>query len=183
MFSSGNITEKLQIAVFDCKGETVVDLCLFGLGIGYFTLPYLMHASASHVHTWKWNPENFVQDRCTVHHKDNRTVNVTFFPRCIGFLPSSEEGWPVVFCLLRSTTGSVLHIHHNIASLLQGPAMDTPHFHAEAQGPPAKRSNREVWKAWANDMACCIARMLKDSTGRSWRSTVRHIEHVKSYAP
>lgn len=26
MFSAGNITEKLRIASFDCRGETVVDL-------------------------------------------------------------------------------------------------------------------------------------------------------------
>lgn len=26
MFSSGNITEKLRVAGFDCRGETVVDL-------------------------------------------------------------------------------------------------------------------------------------------------------------
>lgn len=26
MFSAGNITEKLRVAGFDCKGETVVDL-------------------------------------------------------------------------------------------------------------------------------------------------------------
>lgn len=26
MFSAGNITEKLRVAGFDCRGETVVDL-------------------------------------------------------------------------------------------------------------------------------------------------------------
>lgn len=25
-------------------------------GIGYFTLPYLVHASAMHVHACEWNP-------------------------------------------------------------------------------------------------------------------------------
>ncbi len=40
MFSSGNITEKLRVASFDCSGETVVDLyagksnavCTIGIG-------------------------------------------------------------------------------------------------------------------------------------------------------
>ncbi|KTF91976.1 hypothetical protein cypCar_00018578 [Cyprinus carpio] len=54
MFCSGNITEKLRIASFDCSGETVVDLYA---GIGYFTLPYLVHAKAAHVHACEWKPE------------------------------------------------------------------------------------------------------------------------------
>ena len=41
MFSSGNITEKMRVAKFDCTGQVVVDLYA---GIGYYTLPYLVHA-------------------------------------------------------------------------------------------------------------------------------------------
>lgn len=140
MFSFGNITEKLRIASFNCRSETVVDLyagnfskglknvsmvhqhvwgwnlplnlhccsvyvpvCLtwmlllvwhwiFGVlcspiwtGIGYFTLPYLLHAGAAHVHACEWNPDavealkrnlqlNRVAHRCTVHQGDNRQV-------------------------------------------------------------------------------------------------------------
>ena len=49
MFSSGKISEKLQVASFDCTGETVVDLYA---GIEYFTLPYLVHvhSGVSFVH-------------------------------------------------------------------------------------------------------------------------------------
>lgn len=54
-------------------------------GIGYFTLPYLVHAGATHVHACEWNPdavealqknliENGVFDRCTIHQGDNRQV-------------------------------------------------------------------------------------------------------------
>ena len=39
MFCPGNITEKIRVAGFDCRGETVVDLFA---GIGYFSLPYLV---------------------------------------------------------------------------------------------------------------------------------------------
>ena len=39
MFSSGNVSEKLRVARFECGGETVIDLFA---GIGYFTLPYLI---------------------------------------------------------------------------------------------------------------------------------------------
>ncbi|XP_014067857.2 tRNA wybutosine-synthesizing protein 2 homolog [Salmo salar] len=54
MFSAGNITEKLRVASFNCSGETVVDLYA---GIGYFTIPFLVHAGASHVHACEWNPD------------------------------------------------------------------------------------------------------------------------------
>lgn len=54
-------------------------------GIGYFTLPYLVHARASHVHACEWNPDavealkknlssNNVFDSCSVHQGDNRQV-------------------------------------------------------------------------------------------------------------
>lgn len=54
-------------------------------GIGYFTLPYLVHAGASRVHACEWSPDavqalqknleaNGVSDRCTVHQGDNRQV-------------------------------------------------------------------------------------------------------------
>lgn len=89
MFSSGNITEKLRLANFDCSGETIVDLYA---GIGYFVLPYLVHAGAELVHACEWNPHavealkrglkaNGVEDRCIVHYGDCKKVNT---------LPASE---------------------------------------------------------------------------------------------
>ena len=84
MFSSGNISEKLRVASFNCKGETVVDLYA---GIGYFTLPYLVHTGAAIVHACEWNSHavealerglraNNVHDRCVIHHGDNQKVCV-----------------------------------------------------------------------------------------------------------
>lgn len=68
-------------------------------GIGYFTLPYLVHARASHVHACEWNPDavealqknleaNGVSDRCTIHRGDNRqvtdfSVHVTCYMYCL----------------------------------------------------------------------------------------------------
>ena len=54
-------------------------------GIGYFTLPYLVHGGASFVHACEWNPDaamalkrnlelNSVAERCAVHQGDNRQV-------------------------------------------------------------------------------------------------------------
>ncbi|XP_078695660.1 tRNA wybutosine-synthesizing protein 2 homolog [Branchiostoma floridae x Branchiostoma belcheri] len=126
MFSPGNITEKLRVARMDCEGETVVDLYA---GIGYFTLPFLVHGKAAEVHACEWNPAavealrrnlqlNKVQDRCIVHHGDNREV----CPRSVadrvnlGLIPSSRDGWPVACGALRPDTGGILHIHENVTT-------------------------------------------------------------------
>ncbi|XP_077978777.1 tRNA wybutosine-synthesizing protein 2 homolog [Glandiceps talaboti] len=126
MFSIGNITEKLRIAKLNCDGETVVDLYA---GIGYFTLPYLVHANASMVHACEWNIHavealeknlelNGVKDRCVIHVGDNRKV----CPRGVadrvnlGLIPSSEMGWTVACSALKPQTGGVLHIHSNVST-------------------------------------------------------------------
>jgi len=53
MFSSGNIDEKLRMAALDCRGETVVDMFA---GIGYWTLPFAVHARAAKVIACEINP-------------------------------------------------------------------------------------------------------------------------------
>lgn len=83
MFSSGNITEKLRVAEFDCRGEVVVDMFA---GIGYFTLPFLVHAHADTVHACDWNPAaveglkrglvlNGVREKCVILYGDCREVS------------------------------------------------------------------------------------------------------------
>ncbi|KAM4586010.1 tRNA wybutosine-synthesizing protein 2 homolog [Fundulus diaphanus] len=189
MFSAGNITEKLRVAGFDCRGETVVDLYA---GIGYFTLPYLVHAKASHVHACEWNPDavaalqknlevNGVSDRCTIHQGDNRQVRLCNIADRVnlGLIPSSEDAWPVACRLLKRTTGGVLHIHQNVTSPLQNTAASD----GAPQTVSAKNGDREVWQAWADDAANRIASLLKDLTGAPWLMKIQHIEHVKSYAP
>jgi len=67
-------------------------------GIGYFTLPYLVHASASHVYACEWNPDavealqrnlslNSVSGRCTVLFGDNTQacVSLDFSFNCYKF--------------------------------------------------------------------------------------------------
>lgn len=131
MFSIGNITEKLRLSKFDCRGEVVVDMYA---GIGYFTLPYLVHARVDHVHACEWNPDavtslernlelNGVRDRCTIHRGDNREV----CPRGVadrvnlGLIPSSEQGWKTA-CFALKESGGILHIHSNISSYMEGDA-------------------------------------------------------------
>lgn len=60
-------------------------LFVLNIGIGYFTLPILVHAKANHVYACEWNPaaveglkrgleRNGVSNRCTVLQGDNRKV-------------------------------------------------------------------------------------------------------------
>ncbi|XP_064603269.1 tRNA wybutosine-synthesizing protein 2 homolog [Liolophura sinensis] len=126
MFSCGNVTEKMRVAQFDCRGETVVDLYA---GIGYFTLPFLVHAHAQMVHACEWNPAaaeslrrnlalNGVTEKCVVHEGDNRKI----CPKGIadrvnlGLIPSSEPGWPVA-CAALKPEGGLLHIHGNVTTI------------------------------------------------------------------
>ncbi|XP_071956278.1 tRNA wybutosine-synthesizing protein 2 homolog [Antedon mediterranea] len=126
MFSSGNITEKIRVANMNCDGETIVDLYA---GIGYFTLPYLVHANAAFVHACEWNPNaiaalkrnlvlNKVQDRCTVYEGDNRQICPSEVADRVnlGLIPSSGAGWPVA-CKALKKKGGILHIHGNVTSL------------------------------------------------------------------
>lgn len=54
MFSRGNITEKIRFGNLVQPGEIVLDLYA---GIGYFTLPALIHGGAGHVYCCEWNSE------------------------------------------------------------------------------------------------------------------------------
>ncbi|KAG9272742.1 hypothetical protein AMEX_G13763 [Astyanax mexicanus] len=206
MFSFGNITEKLRISSFSCAGETVVDLYA---GIGYFTLPYLVHAGAAHVHACEWNLDavaalkrnlqlNKVADRCTVHPGDNRQLSLSDLADRVnlGLIPSSEQGWPVACRLLRRDVGGMLHIHQNVTMPLRhqhqqpGETPDSQRTSAsedEHEGVMSacvmSTSDRETWDAWARDTAGRIGALLKDITSCSWRTSIKHIEHVKSYAP
>ncbi|KAG5851852.1 hypothetical protein ANANG_G00056230 [Anguilla anguilla] len=205
MFSSGNITEKLRIASFDCSGETVVDLYA---GIGYFTLPYLVHAGAAHVHACEWNPHalsalkrnlelNGVSERCTVHEGDNRQLRLCDLADRVnlGLIPSSREGWPTACRLLKRDAGGILHVHQNVTSSPPRPTGPAPLTH-DASSPgggqgagvgsePSQKSDaqREARRRWAEDTAAIIASLLCDISGKPWRTSIRHIEHVKSYAP
>ncbi|XP_016407881.1 tRNA wybutosine-synthesizing protein 2 homolog [Sinocyclocheilus rhinocerous] len=199
MFSSGNITEKLRIASFDCSGETVVDLYA---GIGYFTLPYLVHAKAAHVHACEWNPDavkalqrnlqvNGVSDRCTVHPGDNSQL-----PLCdlsdrvnLGLIPSSEEGWPVACRLLKRDTGGMLHIHQNVTTPLHheplehSSAIDVEKGSSMEESSLRIQRDMQAWTAWASETARRICTLLSDITGSKWKTNIKHIEHVKTYAP
>ncbi|NXG31850.1 TYW2 protein, partial [Dromaius novaehollandiae] len=244
MFSAGNITEKLRVASLPCSGEVLVDLYA---GIGYFTLPYLVHAAAAFAHACEWNCHalealrrnlalNGVQDRCRIHPGDNRQVSGTArtgrSARCtascspalsfqlelrdvadrvnLGLIPSSEEGWPVACRVLKKDTGGVLHIHHNVEALPaaahQQPAVSGDEQRLTEEAGSVGREDRErerqslkdtencgketrvarvrpEWQRWAEATAMRIRGLLEELHGQPWRTSILHIEAVKSYAP
>ncbi|XP_052669564.1 tRNA wybutosine-synthesizing protein 2 homolog isoform X1 [Harpia harpyja] len=212
MFSPGNITEKLRVASLPCSGEVLVDLYA---GIGYFTLPYLVHAAAAFAHACEWNGHavealrrnlalNGVQDRCHIHYGDSRQLELQDVADRVnlGLIPSSEEGWPVACRVLKKGTGGVLHIHHNVETVPSPAPPQTAVLQAE-QGSlegagsdgevqhPAEDGGKETlaarirpeWQRWAEATAARIRGLLVELHGQPWRTSILHIEAVKSYAP
>jgi len=174
MFCAGNISEKLRVSKFDCSEETVVDLFA---GIGYFTLPYLVHAQAEHMYACEWNPNSVValkinlenlglSERCTVLEGDNRLV----CPKDVadrvnlGLIPGSDISWKTA-CEALKNTGGILHIHGNVES--------------------KKDENKpEKMKVWAEATGETIKNILTEvKCNQSWDTKILHIECVKSYAP
>ena len=180
MFSIGNITEKLRVAAFKCENEVVVDLFA---GIGYFVLPYLIHAKAKHVHACEINPHaikalkmnlsaNKARDRCTIHEGDNRlTCPSDVADRVnLGLIPSSEMSWETACKALKSVSGGMLHIHANVDSKKGERKDDTIFKYPE-------------WETWAVDATDRIVKILREVKCNEWNVKIVHLEHVKSYAP
>ena len=130
MFSAGNLPERGRMGDLDCSGETILDLYA---GIGYYTLPLLVRAGATHVHACEWSEDavqalnhnlesNNVSERCTIHLGDNRLTVIDggsaadVLHSCerviLGLLPSSEKGVPLALSSLKPE-GGWLHLHGN----------------------------------------------------------------------
>lgn len=125
MFCVGNVTERHRIAKYNCENEDIVDLFA---GIGYFTLPYLIHAKARFVHACEWNPDaveslrrnlhlNKVEDRCKIYEGDNRMVCPKKIANRVnlGLIPTSEPFWNVA-CEALLDSGGILYVHNNVTS-------------------------------------------------------------------
>ena len=167
MYSSGNGTEKARVASLPAAGETVVDLFA---GIGYWTLPLLVHAKARHVFACDLNPvsleglrrglalNGLPESACTVLEGDCSRIA----PRrvahrvMLGLLPSAEVGYAAAVDALREQ-GGMLHVHGNAP-----------------QGGQAQ---------WGSDVAAALAARAGTQRGPSWRARLVHVEVVKSYAP
>ncbi|KAM8952848.1 tRNA wybutosine-synthesizing protein 2 homolog [Pelodytes ibericus] len=188
MFSAGNIAEKQRVASLCCSGEVVVDLYA---GIGYFTLPYLVHAGASFVHACEWNPHavkalkqnlelNGVSEKCQIHEGDNRQLMLQDVADRVnlGLIPSSEPGYPVACRVLKKDTGGVLHIHHNVDSYGRHLASNMNDTDEESS-----KCKQIVWKEWAEAVETQVRSLLEKCNRKPWRTTILRLEKVKSYAP
>jgi tRNA G37 N-methylase Trm5 len=171
MYSAGNITEKLRIAKFNCEKETVIDLFA---GVGYFALPYIIHAKAKKLIACEWNPAsiealkrnlilNKCEKKCEILEGDNRqTCPINTADRInLGLIPSSETSWLIACKALRQDTGGRLHIHGNVDII-----------------------NKQSHQEWSRNTQNKIKELLNSiSNEQTWNVEIEHIEYVKSYAP
>ena len=173
MFSRGNISEKIRFGALVQEDEIVLDMYA---GIGYFTLPALIHGKASQVYCCEWNIDavealrynlfdNNVHTRAIVMEGDCRRTILerglyNMFDRVsLGILPSSEGGWETAVRALRRDKGGWLHVHGNVP-------------------------RREVHQ-WALWLCSRLKKYVCDheDEGCEWITLIAHIENVKSFAP
>lgn len=172
MFSRGNISEKIRFGKIVNEGDIVLDMYA---GIGYYTLPALIHGRASFVHACEWNEhaanalrynckDNGVEDRvnilvgdCRIVAQENNLVNM-FDRVSLGLLPSSEGGWRTAVRALKRAFGGWLHIHANV---------------------PVKEVNS--WAFWVCDSLLGI--IEEEKLPGNWIVLCDHVEKVKSFAP
>lgn len=167
MYSSGNVTERHRMGSLDVKEEIIVDAFA---GIGYYSLPLLIHGKAAHIHACELNPEsikalkwaakkNDVSHSITIHKGDNQTTLPSLQGVAdrvlLGLLPSSEAVWELAVLALKEQGGS-LHIHMNV--------------------------EEEHIERWAETtILTCLNYARKG--GRDWHCSHQHLEKVKWYAP
>ena len=167
MYSSGNVTERHRMGSLNVEGEIIVDAFA---GIGYYSLPLLVHGKATHVHACELNPEsikalnwaaekNDVSQSITIHEGDNQSTLPSLRGIAdrvlLGLLPSSEAAWKPAISTLKEQGGS-LHIHMNV--------------------------EEEHIEQWVKDTIQTCLNYAK-RVDRDWRCTHQHLEKVKWYAP
>ncbi|XP_068104141.1 tRNA wybutosine-synthesizing protein 2 homolog [Hyperolius riggenbachi] len=188
MFAAGNIVEKQRLSKLCCSNETVVDLYA---GIGYFTLPFLIHATAAFVHACEWNPYavealrrnlelNEVSYKCQIHEGDNRQVALRDVADRVnlGLIPTSEAGYPIACKVLKKNSGGVLHIHHNVSCYPSKQELNIKNAEKDS-----KSWKKFKWRKCAEFTEMKIQNMLEQVHGTQWKTNILNIHKVKSYAP
>lgn len=120
MFSSGNLPERQRMGRVDARGEHVVDLFA---GIGYFTLPLLVHGKVQRVTACEVNPlaarylrknatANGVDGRLEVREGDCRMVAPKHVADRVlsGWFPHGHQYLDVAMNAMR-VEGGMLHYH------------------------------------------------------------------------
>ena len=175
MYCAGNISEKIRQGKLAQKDEVIVDLYA---GIGYFTLPYLIHAQVKQVIACEFHDysiqglkkalklNNIDANRCIIYEGDNR--NQELIPLIenkadrisLGLLPTSKPGYLTALKALKPI-GGWLHIHENV-----------------------KDSNEHIFQQellqYLQQLSQTLSNPIKK---KQWQFQIIHIERVKSYAP
>ncbi len=175
MFSRGNISEKIRFGNTVQENDLVLDMYA---GIGYYTLPALVHGKARYVYCCEWNPhaaaflkynlkQNGVDDRATVLEGDSRAtllenniLDRDFDRVSLGLLPSSEGGWKTAVKALSRNKGGWLHVHGNVPS-----------------------HERDEWTLWMCQQLSTIHSDLYPDLKKPYNIVCTHVEKVKSFAP
>ncbi len=173
MFSRGNISEKIRFGKqLVREGDVVLDMYT---GIGYYTLPAVIHGKAAKVYSCEWNEhavqalrynvaDNKITDKveifvgdCRKSAEKHKLVNLVDRVS-LGLLPSSEGGWRTAIRALKVPSGGWLHVHANV---------------------PAQEM--ESWTFWL----CHELNILSQEEGKpkDWWILCDHVERVKSFAP
>ena len=199
MFSRGNITEKIRFG--GClvqPGDVVLDLYA---GIGYYTLPAIVHGKAAYVYACEWNPkaiealkynlqDNRVGHKATVIAGDCRDLVLSSIETPIpmapinrvslGLLPSSEGSWNVAVQALMGTLP-----RKSAEEDYPSPTGGWLHIHGNV---PVKE--RDVWSHWLCQslhqhvqVEMDTMKETFDTIDTDWVVICHHVEKVKSFAP
>ena len=174
MFSRGNVSEKIRFGKVVKSGELLLDMYA---GIGYYTLPALVHGEAKHVYACEWNPhaasflrynleQNGLSNRATVLVGDSRktvveegVLELDFDRVSLGLLPSSEGGWEISLRALNSSRGW-LHIHANVPT-----------------------HEKDKWSLWMCKRLLVMYQEINPEKYSSAFIICHNIERVKSFSP
>ena len=191
MFSLLNFSNSL----LTLTGETVVDLFS---GIGYFSLPYLVHSKASFLHACEWNPaavraikmnmerNKIGGNKFQIHEGNNRKV----CPRGVadrvnlGLIPSSEISYKTACLALKPDSGGIMHIHGNV-DRRSPPSNDCcENENVRIKVHPGFNCKYSEWHGWALDTASKIGIcFLEERPSSQYSIELVSMNHVKSYAP
>ena len=109
----------------------------------------------------------------------------------VGLIPSSEEGWPVACNALKELTGGWLHIHGNVTIDSKVAAQGaTPSCRQQFERYSHILSLKCIrcvsvtnWIGYVVEQVLAILENSSSVLSQVWVVEVRHVEHVKSYAP